>query len=99
MGVTLVLAGFGLFIMSLGYLSTLMSGRTSKTGGVTAVDSSCDTTYSDPRLSVPVDGTTSSGSMVLETTKYLGKKPSALPGSAVYIEEAPTPAKPWRREV
>lgn len=87
LGVTLVLAGFGLFIMALGYLSTMFGGKTTRSGGHTAADSACEMTYSDPRISVRSPATASSGTMTLETTKYLGKKPSALPGSTVIIEK------------
>lgn len=89
LGVTLLLAGFGLFIMALGYVSTFFSGRTTRTGGFTAVEETCATAYSDPRIDVPATATASSGTMALETTKYLGKKPSALPGSTVIIDQKP----------
>jgi hypothetical protein len=87
MGVTLVLAGLGLFIMFLGYVSSQLCGRTTRTGGQTTPESMEETAYSDPRITLPVTATSSSGSMVLETTKYLGKKPSALPGSTVFVEK------------
>jgi len=87
MGVTLVLAGIGLFIMFLGYLSSRLSGRSSRTGGRTTAETGAEAVYSDPRISVPTAATSSSGTMVLETTKYLGKKPSALPGSTVFVEK------------
>jgi hypothetical protein len=83
LGVTLTLAGFGLFLMVLGYISTLTSGGTTRTGGHTAVDSACAPDYSDPRITVTTAAGSSSGTMVLETGKYLGKKPSALPGATV----------------
>src|SRR4029453_2005692 len=87
LGVTLVLAGIGLFIMFLGYVSSQLCGRTTRTGGQTTPEPGEETTYSDPRISVPTTATSSSGAMVLETTKYLGKKPSALPGSTVFVEK------------
>jgi hypothetical protein len=87
MGVTLVLAGLGLFIMFLGYVSSQLYGRTTRTGGQTTPEPGAETAYSDPRISVPTTSTSSSGSMALETTKYLGKKPSALPGSTVFVEK------------
>jgi hypothetical protein len=94
LGVTLVLGGAGLVIMALGYLSTLFTGRTSRSGGHTAVDDASTATYSDPRIDASSPATSSSGTLMLETTKYLGKKPSALPGSTVIVEE-PTP--PWKK--
>jgi hypothetical protein len=87
MGVTLVLAGFGLFIVLLGFLGQILAARSSRTGGFTAADGTQqeqETAYSDPRIAPPT-ATASSGTMVLETTKYLGKKPSALPGSTVIV--------------
>ena len=94
LGVTVVLGGAGLFMMALGYLSTLFTGRTSRSGGHTAVDDACGTTYSDPRIDTTSPATSSSGTLLLETTKYLGKKPSALPGSTVIVEEQ---QPPWKK--
>ena len=88
MGVTLVLAGIGLFIMFLGYVSSQLTGRSSRTGGRVTREPGEETVYSDPRISVPTAGTSSSGTMMLETTKYLGKKNSALPGSTVFVEKS-----------
>jgi hypothetical protein len=90
LGVTLVLAGCGLFIMLLGYLSTYLGGRTSRTGGLATAEDAEEIAYSDPRIDVPSAASSSSGTMVLETTKYLGKKPSALPGSTVFVDRAKT---------
>jgi len=87
LGVTLTLAGFGLFLMVLGYLNTLLSPGTSRSGGHTAVDAACAPDYSDPRIAVTTSAGSSSGTMVLETTKYLGKKPSALPGATVIVDK------------
>lgn len=89
LGVTLVLAGIGLGIMGLGYLSTYFTGHTTRSGGHAKLESAPEIAYSDPRIDVPSPGTSSSGTMVLETTKYLGKKPSALPGSTVIVENNP----------
>jgi hypothetical protein len=90
LGVTLVLAGCGLFIMILGYLSTYLSGRTSRSGGLLTAEGAEEMAYSDPRIEIPGAATSSSGTMVLETTKYLGKKPSALPGSTVFVDKTKT---------
>ena len=84
---TLTLAGFGLFVMGLGYLNTLLSAGTSRSGGHTAVDAACAPDYSDPRIAVTTSAGSSSGTMVLETTKYLGKKPSALPVATVIVDK------------
>jgi hypothetical protein len=88
LGVTVVLAGVGVFIMGLGYLSSLLSGRSSRTGGRVTPEPDEAAVYSDPRIAVPASSTSSSGAMVLETTKYLGKKPSALPGATVFSDKA-----------
>jgi hypothetical protein len=87
LGVTLMLAGFGLFVMMLGCLSSLLSGTTSRSGGRPTAETVDDTTYSDPRIAVPPPATASSGTMMLETTKYMGKKPSALPGATVFVDK------------
>jgi hypothetical protein len=86
LGVTLVLAGVGVMIMGLGYASSLLGGKSTRTGGRVTVEPEGAEVYSDPRIAVPTTTTSSSGAMVLETTKYLGKKPSALPGSTVIGE-------------
>jgi hypothetical protein len=86
LGVTLVLAGIGLFIMVLGYVSAQLRGGTTRSGGQSTAQLSEEATYSDPRISVPIT-TSSSGTMILETTKYLGKKNSALPGSTVFVDK------------
>jgi hypothetical protein len=86
MGVTLVLAGIGLFILVLGYASAQLHGGSTRSGGQLTAQSAEETTYSDPRISVPTT-TSSSGTMALETTKYLGKKNSALPGSTVFVDK------------
>ena len=63
MGVTLVLAGIGLFIMMLGYASSCFSGRSSRTGGKATVETGEEAIYSDPRISVPSTATSSSGTV------------------------------------
>ena len=88
MGVTVFLAGVGVFIMGLGFLSSLMTGRSTRSGGRVTPEADEVAVYSDPRIAVPTASTSSSGAMVLETTKYLGKKPSALPGATVFTEKA-----------
>src|SRR4051794_27951547 len=59
LGVTLTLAGFGLFLLLLGYLSTFMTGKTTRSGGHTAVESACAPQYSDPRIAVATPSTAS----------------------------------------
>src|SRR5262245_56137493 len=88
LGVTLFLAGVGVFIMGLGYLSSLLSGKSSRSGGRVTPEPDEAAVYSDPRIAVPPASSSSNGAMVLETTKYLGKKPSALPGATVFSEKA-----------
>ena len=89
MGVTLVLAGIGLAIMVLGYISAHATRWEQLDRAASQPPESAEgTTYSDPRISVPVAQRSSSGTMALETTKYLGKKTSALPGSTVFVDKA-----------
>jgi len=87
LGVTLMLAGVGVIIMALGYVSSILCGHTTRTGGHATLESAVEVpTYVDPRVDIPSPATASSGTMILDTAKYLGKKPSALPGSAVFGE-------------
>ena len=101
MGVTLVLAGLGLFIMFLGYVTAQLSGRSTRSGGQTTSEPTEETTYSDPRISVPSAATSSSGTMVLEAAKYLGRRlPAPLPGSPyslVKTNRLPRANSPHRR--
>ena len=86
-GVTLFVAGLGFLLVLLGVLGTFVSGSSSRSGRTATLDSSGELNYSNPGISTPTEVSCPGGMMALETFKYMGKKPSALPGSTVIVHE------------
>jgi hypothetical protein len=90
LGVTTLLVGIGGSLIMVGVIGSYLSGRSSRTGGRGLADCPTPNTpmsYSDPGLITPSDARASSGTMVLQTMKYMGAKPSALPGATVMVEQ------------
>jgi len=84
MGVTLVLGGVGLLLVTLGILGTMRRGRVSHTSASYLSDSSCEVAPSGKSSSFQI------GAVELETQKYVGKRPFEKARSCVVRNDDPS---------
>jgi hypothetical protein len=82
LGVTLLLGGVGVVLVTLGIMGTLRRGQRSLTSGGFLSDSACD---ADPSAQA---GDSRAGAVVLATQKYVGKRPFDKARSAVVAAPA-----------
>jgi len=74
MGVTLILAGVGIVLVLLGFLGTILRGKSRVDSEESVDDSTTNAGKASSQPQIATDASSGKGVMVMQTQKYLGKK-------------------------